>query len=365
MGIPTVAVSGTDITVTYSAPNANNAAIDYYEVYFEHSDGSTYSEITGCADPTGTSCTVTMDNARSTTGYSIDDLIVVKVRAHNTNGFGDYSQVNSSGGTYEDKPQQMDPPSYDTDTSDLDSVDLEWDAPTGITAGGSSVTIDSYLLEWNQGDSTNVWTTLEAATTLTTRSVTGLSDTDTYQFRITATNKYGTGTTVSSTLSYTPTTVPDAPSVTSVTATGSFVKISFAAPTNDNGSAVTAYRIEIREDDSTTDFSEDTTYCDGSDATVISNMFCQIPFTTLTASPFNLDVTEEVVVKVTAQNGRGWGATSSESSGGATIETVPDQMATPTKGTDSDSTQIEVDWSPLSSPANGDSVITSYVLYWD
>lgn len=39
-----------------------------------------------------------------------------------------------------------------------------------------------------------------------------------------------------------------------------------------------------------------------------------------------------------AYNSRGWGDYSADSTGGATLETVPDQMADPTKGADSDST---------------------------
>lgn len=40
-------------------------------------------------------------------------------------------------------------------------------------------------------------------------------------------------------------------------------------------------------------------------------------------------------------------------------------MADPTKGSDSDSTQIEVEWTALTSPLNGDSSILSYILYYD
>lgn len=40
-------------------------------------------------------------------------------------------------------------------------------------------------------------------------------------------------------------------------------------------------------------------------------------------------------------------------------------MADPTKGADSDSTQIEVDWTALNSPQNGDSNVLSYILYYD
>lgn len=66
-----------------------------------------------------------------------------------------------------------------------------------------------------------------------------------------------------------------------------------------------------------------------------------------------------------AYNLRGWGAYQTVTSAGATAKTIPDTMATPTKGSTSNENQIEVDWSALSSPNNGDSSIISYNLQWD
>jgi len=299
MSIPTVTTSGTNIVVAMTAVAANNEAIDYYEVYFLKSDG-TYTEVTGCLDPTSLTCTVSQANAVSATSKTADQVVVVKTRAHNANGFGEYSQVNSAGGLYQTTPGQMSAPTYDDSTSDNDSVDLLWTAPTGVTAGGTSVTITSYLLEWNQGSATNVWQTLEAATTLTTKTQTGLTEGETYQFRISATNTYGTGSTPSSTLSYTATTVTNAPAISAIVVDGSFMKITWAAPTDLNGAAVTGYQVVIRHDGSTTDFSEETSYCDASVDPVLSDRECLILMEELTTTPFNLDVLDAVVAKVRA-----------------------------------------------------------------
>jgi hypothetical protein len=38
-------------------------------------------------------------------GLDVDDLIQAKVRAHNANGFGDYSEINVSGSTMESVPE--------------------------------------------------------------------------------------------------------------------------------------------------------------------------------------------------------------------------------------------------------------------
>lgn len=109
MSIPTVAQSGTNIVITMPSVSANNEAIDYYEVYFEKSDSS-FTEVTGCLDPTTLTCTVTMANAVAATGKTADQLIVVKTRAHNSIGFGEYSQVNTSGDDYQTVPGQMSAP---------------------------------------------------------------------------------------------------------------------------------------------------------------------------------------------------------------------------------------------------------------
>ena len=40
-------------------------------------------------------------------------------------------------------------------------------------------------------------------------------------------------------------------------------------------------------------------------------------------------------------------------------------MSIPTRGSNTNTAQIHVTWTALSSPANGDSAITTYALYWD
>lgn len=103
---------------------------------------------------------------------------------------------------------------------------------------------------------------------------------------------------MSSTVSYLASNVPEALSAPVVTLSGSFIKIAWSASADDHGSAVTAYQILIREDDG--DDSEDTVNCNGADGTTISNLFCLVPLTSLTASPYSLAVTDEVLATVLA-----------------------------------------------------------------
>jgi len=67
-----------------------------------------------------------------------------------------------------------------------------------------------------------------------------------------------------------------------------------------------------------------------------------------------------------AHNSRGWSAFSAVSTTVATIETEPSQMSAPTSGSTTSSSQIEVDWTALTTAAQtGGASITSYHLQWD
>lgn len=118
-------------------------------------------------------------------------------------------------------------------------------------------------------------------------------------------------------------------------------------------------------DDGTTWY-EDTTYCDGSDATVISDMKCSIPMSILRSSTYGLDYGDSVVAKVKAHNDRGWSSFSASATTVATIQTEPTTMSAPSSGSSTSSSQIEVTWTALTTAAEtGGASITSYHLQWD
>lgn len=71
---------------------------------------------------------------------------------------------------------------------------------------------------------------------------------------------------------------------TSIDATTGGIKITWSAA-NSNGDAVTAYLIEISNSLSVS-WIADTTHCDGSSSTVMTNLYCIIPMSTLTAAPY-------------------------------------------------------------------------------
>jgi hypothetical protein len=72
-----------------------------------------------------------------------------------------------------------------------------------------------------------------------------------------------------------------------------------------------------------------------------------------------------VVAKVKAFNERGWGAFSADNTVGALIQTKPAAMGAPTRGSNTGIDRIHLEWTPLTSPSDGYSSITSYSLEWD
>jgi len=103
-------------------------------------------------------------------------------------------------------------------------------------------------------------------------------------------------------------------------------------------------------EDSTGNFIEDTSVCNGADATTLANLFCLVPMTTFWASPYSRVQADPVKAKIIAINERGSSATSPENTDLVQVETVPQQMAAPTEGSDTSNLQIQVVWSALSAP---------------
>ena len=66
-----------------------------------------------------------------------------------------------------------------------------------------------------------------------------------------------------------------------------------------------------------------------------------------------------------AHNVRGWSSFSLASSSYASVRTEPAQMPAPVSGSGTSETSLQVSWSGLSSPQDGDSTVTSYNLQWD
>jgi hypothetical protein len=94
-------------------------------------------------------------------------------------------------------------------------------------------------------------------------------------------------------------------------------------------------------------------------------LHCDIPVSLLLVSPFNLRLASLVVARVRARNERGYGPWSPDNASGANIQTVPAKMAPPARGSGTGPDRVELTWSAVTSPANGNSAVTSYALEWD
>jgi len=102
---------------------------------------------------------------------------------------------------------------------------------------------------------------------------------------------------------------------------GDSVIITWNEPEN-QGSAITEYKVYIRQSDGVT-YSMDLTSCDGRIATVINTRSCLVPIQTLRAAPFSLSWGSSVFIKVEAVNTYGISSISLEGNG-AVILTKPD-----------------------------------------
>ena len=95
------------------------------------------------------------------------------------------------------------------------------------------------------------------------------------------------------------------------------VKISWLTP-SDNFKPIEAYRVVIQDTNESGDFFEDVINCDGSNALILSQRFCEIPVSTvLRVDPYNLQQGQVVIASVQALNSRGWSDLSTPNSAGA------------------------------------------------
>lgn len=333
VGIPDVAItsptsSSTTVTIDWDEPEEHSSTITEYDVRFLSSTGTYVRSTSECAGTdsttlTTTSCTVSMSEIISLTGLSRDTTIRVKVRAINAIGSGAWSELNTEGATIETVPTGSTTVSFDlTQTTNTETV-VEWTEITGSNRGGSSVSIDQYEIQWNQGSSTNgTWELLDYTNDLT-YTVDSLSGGYVYRFRVRGYNKYGAGAWSSDAGTGVLTAqAPEAPAAPTVEYVTSQVRIRWSYPTSDNHGAVTAYKILIRASDDTT-FVENTTVCDGSRSTVISSMACVFPMTYLREGSYDLSQGDDIIVKVQAYNSRGWSDLSTASATGVTVRQQP------------------------------------------
>ena len=231
---------------------------------------------------------------------------------------------------------------------------------------GNTFAISSYNLQVFS-DSTASWVEVVGETTpyyqtsfVMTENVVMGTD---YLFRVRASNVHGFSP-VSDTVLIRADDRPEPPTMVSTVADGLLVDFSWGEPVSDNGSTITAYKLEILS--ASGDMIEEVTHC-VSDQPRLS---CSIPFAELaidsdSSSVYALLQGDEVKAWATAYNINGWSEYSALTITGVAVQIKPHQMLAPTSGSITDEEQVHVQWLALTDTATGGSTIVSYNLQWD
>ena len=99
--------------------------------------------------------------------------------------------------------------------------------------------------------------------------------------------------------------VPAAPPTLTTTINGNNVHVEWQSPStnaqNDYGAPITAYNVQIQAIDGISYFT-DLTACNGTSSVVVTNLYCDIPISTLLGAPFNLVYGSSVYARSAAIN---------------------------------------------------------------
>ena len=231
----------TAISLSWTAPsNDGGATITGYHIELSTDAGSNWSDLVANTGTTSTTYTHTGLLPATTYHY--------RISAINAAGTGNSSNVDHA-------------------TTDAASVSVP-DAPTGLTATASGstqihlswtapsndggATITGYHIEMSTDAGAN-WSDLVANTesSATTYTHTGLPEGATRHYRVYAINSIGESdpSNVANATTGTAITRPDAPAELTAAASGrTQIHLSWTAPANNGGTAITGYRIEISAD---------------------------------------------------------------------------------------------------------------------
>ena len=225
---PTVtATSASSVSVSWSEPDDNGAAITSYDLHYRVTGTSDWTLV---SNQTGTSYTIT--------GLSLGTEYEVQVRATNTVGDSDWS----TSGTATTPSAVPDTPATPTVTvRSATSLLVSWTEPDD---NGDPIT--GYDLQYRE-TGTSDWTQVSDETG-TSYTIAGLSLETEYEVQVRATNSVGDSDWSSSGTATTTSTVPYAPAAPTVTAlSATSTSVSWSAPSDDGGETITGYDLQYRE----------------------------------------------------------------------------------------------------------------------
>ena len=230
LALSATAVGQNSIRLAWSAPNDDGGApITRYRVEVSRTGTSGWLLVTS--------------NNRSTTythtGLNPGSRRYYRVAAINSEGTGAFSRVANA---ITDATTPSAPTGLVATAHGRTQINLSWRTP--LIDGGARIT--GYRIEVSSDGGSN-WTTRvgNTGTIATTYVHSGLSPATTRHYRVYAINSAGTGPASNVANATTDATVPGAPQRLTATAKGqSQIDLSWTAPTNDGGAAITGYRIE-------------------------------------------------------------------------------------------------------------------------
>jgi len=304
------------ITVAFTAPTDNGgSAITGYTVEYATND-------TGPWTTHSTNLTLT----RTITGLDAGTTYFVRVRANNAAGSSAYTATSNT-----DTFAAPTAPLGLTATAGDEQIALTWNAPTDN--GGSAIT--GYTVQYTTNAS-GPWTTHSTSLT-TSRTITGLDNGTEYFVRVSAINAAGSSA-YSTPVSATPITVPSAPALQPTTAGVGEVSMTWTAPTDNGGSAITGYTVQY------------TTNASGPWTTHSTSLTTSRTITGLTNGT-------QYYVRVRANNAAGSSAWANSTATPITTPGVPTNTTA-----DAGDEQIAMSWT---APAdNGGSAITGYTVQY-
>ena len=240
-GLMASAVGQSRIDLSWTAPAySGGSAVTGYRIEVSDDAGATWAD--RVAD------TASTDTAYSHTGLSAEDTRHYRVSAINSAGTGTASNVANATTSMADTAPGI-PTGLSATAVGRTRIDLSWNAPS--SDGGQAVT--GYKIEVSS-DGGTAFTDLVANTgnTNTTYSHTGLSAGTTRHYRVSAINSVGTGNASAVDSATTgAAAAPGPPRGLRARASGqTAIGLSWNAPSDDGGSAVTGYRIEVSGDGS-------------------------------------------------------------------------------------------------------------------
>ncbi|MGI0088651.1 MAG: fibronectin type III domain-containing protein, partial [Nitrosotalea sp.] len=237
-GLAATAASSSQINLSWTAPaNNGGSAITGYMIE-RSTDGTTWSTI---QSNTGSTATTYSD-----TGLTASTAYTYRVSA--INSVGTSSPSSTASATTQSAATAPQSPTGLAATAGPSQVSLSWTAPS--SNGGSAITNYKIYRSTSSGTET-LLTTVGNVNSYTDTTVT---NGQTYYYKVTAVNSVGESTpsNEANAMPAAPATAPGAPTGLAATAASSSqINLSWTAPANNGGSAITGYKIE-RSTDGTT-----------------------------------------------------------------------------------------------------------------